>query len=147
MLCTIFSLSKQGTCILQLIDSFCEKYLVLIKGRLCKHCFKNEWILLTSESKKPGQIAIVIHYCNLPGFFWLRRYFNHNKVLLFSLHFKANSSYRQNNNHEKCAGMGLNGFLSKKLDKNHYIKEKKNLLAVLFSKQIINGSQDFFSLS
>ena len=30
---------------------------------------------LTSESKKPGQIAVVIHYCNLSRFFWLRRYF------------------------------------------------------------------------
>ena len=31
-------------------------------------------ILLTSESKKPGQIAVVYHYYDLSRFFWLRRY-------------------------------------------------------------------------
>ena len=41
----IFSLSKQGICILKLIDRFCEKYLVFIKNNLHKHCFKNKWIL------------------------------------------------------------------------------------------------------
>ena len=35
------------------------------------------------------------------------------------------SSYRRNNNHEKFVGMGLNCFLSKELDKNYNIKEKK----------------------
>ena len=76
--------------------------------------------------------------------------------------------YRKNNNLEKCAGIGLDGFISKKINKNHYIKAKKDPgsclevanstanpadfhpnwagLAVLFSRQILNGSQDFFSL-
>jgi hypothetical protein len=35
------------------------------------------------------------------------------------------SGYRQNNNHEKCEGMSLNGFMSKKLNKNYYKKEKE----------------------
>ena len=30
--------------------------------------------LITSESIKPRQIAVMIHYCNLSRFFWLRRY-------------------------------------------------------------------------
>ena len=44
VLCTTFSLSKQGTCILQLIDRFREKYLVFIKWKLRK----KEWILVKS---------------------------------------------------------------------------------------------------
>ena len=35
------------------------------------------------------------------------------------------SSYKQINNHEKCTGMGLNGCISKKLNKNYDIT--KNL--------------------
>ena len=52
--------------------------------------------------------------------------------------------------------MGLNGFIFKKINENENIKEKKILgaqfgwklawLAVLFSRQILNGSQDFFFL-
>ena len=32
----------------------------------------------------------------------------------------------QNNNHEKCAGIGFNGFIFKKTDKKCYNNEKKN---------------------
>ena len=35
------------------------------------------------------------------------------------------SSYRKKNNHEKCAGIDFNGFISKKIDKNYFIKDKK----------------------
>ena len=40
------------------------------------------------------------------------------------------SSYSQNDNHEKYAVLGLNGLISKKLNKRYYIKEKKILRAV-----------------
>ena len=33
---------------------------------------------------------------------------------LVKFKFRFHTSYRQKNNHEKCAGMGLNGFISKK---------------------------------
>ena len=47
--------------------------------------------------------------------------------------------------------MGLNDFIFKKTNLNLNVKEKKfgwklAGLAVLFSRQILNGSQDFFSL-
>ena len=42
-------------------------------------------------------------------------------------------SHRQNYNHEKCTGRGLNGFIL-------------NQLALLFSRQILNCSQIFSSL-
>ena len=69
---------------------------------------------------------------------------------------------------QKCAGMGLNGFIFKKIDKNWRVRMKKKSwelfrrcllnskanpaqlgwklagLAVLFSSQLLNGSQDFF---
>jgi hypothetical protein len=32
----------------------------------------------------------------------------------------------QNDMYEKCKGMGLNGFISRELDKNNSIREKKN---------------------
>ena len=78
------------------------------------------------------------------------------------------STYRKNNNHEKCAGIGLNGFISRKINKKYYITEKKKSwesfricllnstsnpaqfrwklaeLAVLFSRKLLNGSQDIF---
>ena len=84
-------------------------------------------------------------------------------VKIISLH----SSYKQNNNPEKCAGMGLNGFISKKLNKDYYVNEKKNpgphqiaqpiqpnlgenwlnwLCYLVFSRQILNGFQNFFFL-
>ena len=37
--------SVSVNCILQLIDRFREKYLVLINWTLRKHCFKNKWFL------------------------------------------------------------------------------------------------------
>ena len=37
-------------------------------------CRVEHFFNITSESKKPGQIIVVIHYCNLSRFFWLRRY-------------------------------------------------------------------------
>ena len=42
---------------------------------------------ITSESKKSGQIAVVIHYCDLSRFFWLRRYF----PPYFELSFKTDT--------------------------------------------------------
>ena len=36
------------------------------------------------------------------------------------------SAYRQNNNIEKCAGIGLNGLILKKINENENIKMKKN---------------------
>ena len=33
-----------------------------------------KYIVLTSKSKKPGQIPVVYHYCDLSRFFWLRHY-------------------------------------------------------------------------
>ena len=32
------------------------------------------FLVITSESKKTGQIAVLIHYWDLSRFFWLRRY-------------------------------------------------------------------------
>ena len=39
------------------------------------------------------------------------------KFLLSSYLGTYHSSYRQNNNHEKCAGMGFNGLIPKKLNR------------------------------
>ena len=39
--------------------------------------------------------------------------------------FSSDPYFRSNNNHEKCAGIGLNGCISKKLNKNYDIT--KNL--------------------
>ena len=36
------------------------------------------------------------------------------------------STYRKNNNHEKWVGIGLNGFIFKKINENYCIKEKKD---------------------
>jgi hypothetical protein len=77
----------------------------------------------------------------------------------------GHTTYIKNNNHEKCAGIGLNGFIFKKMNKKYCINKKKKFcllsstanpaqfewklagLAVLLSRQILNGSQDlFFSL-
>ena len=38
---------------------------------------------------------------------------------------RSHSTYRKNNNLEKCAGIGLNGFIPKKINTNYYIKVKK----------------------
>ena len=77
------------------------------------------------------------------------------------------SSYRWNNDNAKCTGMSLHGFISKKSNKNYHTKERKKSwepfricllhssvnpanfhpnwagLAVLCSRQILNGSQEF----
>ena len=37
----------------------------------------------------------------------------------------THTTYRKNNNHEKCAGIGLNGFISKNINEKYYIKVKK----------------------
>ena len=31
-------------------------------------------LLVMSDSKKPGQTAVLYHYCDLSRFFWIRRY-------------------------------------------------------------------------
>ena len=38
----------------------------------------------------------------------------------------APAIYRQNNNHENCAGMGLNGFIPKKLNKKCLLNSTAN---------------------
>jgi hypothetical protein len=38
---------------------------------------------------------------------------------------KLHSTYRKNDNHEKCAGIGLNGFISRKINRKYYVKEEK----------------------
>ena len=38
----------------------------------------------------------------------------------------SHTTYRKNNNHEKCKGVGLNGFTFKKIDKKYHINEKKD---------------------
>ena len=75
VLCTIFSLSKQGTCIPQLIDKFGEKCLVLKKWRLRKRCFKNVWILdkhvwFYSDMKFEKAATSLFHFDVYYGF-WL----------------------------------------------------------------------------
>ena len=94
-----------------------------------------------------------------------------SKNIILNGNYTWHTTYRQNNNHEKCADIGLNCFIFKK-KKKYYIDEKKKIswepvricllsstanlaqfgwklagLAVLFSRQILNSSQDlFFSL-
>ena len=43
---------------------------------------------ITSESKKTRQIAVVIHYCDLSRFFWLRRYLKYTTLNLYSKTFE-----------------------------------------------------------
>ena len=81
MLCTIFNLSKQGTCILQLIDRFREKYLLLKKWRLRKHCFKNEWILVRTLQ----DIALQIQCAAVKTIFSLRIEPPHTLISFLSL--------------------------------------------------------------
>ena len=42
--------------------------------------------------------------------------------------FKYHTIYRKINNHKKCAGIGLDGFIFKKIDKKYCINEKKESL-------------------
>ena len=53
-----------------------EMIFVTVNIAMCPYRMKNAikrtglvFILIMSESKKPGQIAVVIHYCNLSRFF------------------------------------------------------------------------------
>ena len=39
--------------------------------------------LLTSDSKKPGQAKVVVQYCSLSRFFWIRRYLSSDTPCLF----------------------------------------------------------------
>ena len=74
-------------------------------------------------------------------------------------HFEAKAIHPTYSSNIKCAGMGLNGFIFRKINENENIKEKlkswelfRSLefwwkwagLAVLFSRQLLNGSHDFF---
>ena len=53
---------------------FC-RFLGILKGQIEDNKYFLGWgSNLTSESKKPGQSAVVIHYCGSSRFFWLRRY-------------------------------------------------------------------------
>jgi hypothetical protein len=38
----------------------------------------------------------------------------------------GHTTYRKNNNHEKCEGIGLNGFIFKQINKKYCINEKKD---------------------
>ena len=81
VLWTILSLSKQGTRILQLIDRFREKYLLLKKWRLRKHCFKNEWILVRTLQ----DIALQIQCAAVKTIFSLRIEPPHTLISFLSL--------------------------------------------------------------
>ena len=85
VLCTIFSLSKQGTCMLQLIDKFREKHRVLKKWRLRKHCIKKEWILnkliwFYSDMKFEKAVMSLFHFDVYYGF-WLELFICILKIL------------------------------------------------------------------
>ena len=45
-------------------------------------------------------------------------------------HFEAKAIHPTYSSNIKCAGMGLNGFIFRKINENENIKEKKNLGAV-----------------
>ena len=80
----------------------------------------------------------------------------------------SHTAYSWNNKCQKCAGMGLNGFIFRKINKKYNTKEKKKSwepfricllnstanpaqfgwkwagLAMLLIRQLLNSSQDFF---
>ena len=53
------------------------------------------------------------------------------------------TAYSQTNKCQKCTSMGLNGFISKKANSAGLYTNWAGL-AVLFSRQILDSSQDFF---
>ena len=58
----------------------------------------------------------IVLYVSMPG---ITKLISANWIVL-------HTTYKQNNNHEKCAGIGLNGFIFKWINKKYYINEKKN---------------------
>ena len=62
----IYQFTREGTV------SVAKKWTIPVKlfAQICQICM----YIVTSESKKPRQIAVVYHYCDLSRFFWLRRY-------------------------------------------------------------------------
>ena len=49
---------------------------------------------------------------------------------------RSQTTYRKNNNLEKCAGIGLNGSLSKKVHTNYFIKVKNRFCEQFRSCQL-----------
>ena len=90
MLCTKLIFSKQGTCIPQVIDRFCEKYLVLIKWGLCKYCLQNERTLMTWFFIL--QTIVFQHHQEMKVKFWKLRMLFFIQCMIFPMPTKTSLS-------------------------------------------------------
>ena len=101
-----------------------------ILSQLVRKLHKKSWLKWKSNMAKPGSTPVTIQFTDSsftmrPRI--LRWIWGQNKPKKVYNH----SNYRQNNNLKKCAGMVLKGFIPKKLNKNYFIKEKKNILGAV----------------